>query len=46
MDIYTDYANWKFENYDFIHHWLNEKARPFPVFLRFWLSSIIFMNAI
>lgn len=26
MDIYTDYANWKFENYDFIHHLVERKS--------------------
>ena len=27
MDIYTDYANWKFENYDFIHTLLYNKSK-------------------
>ena len=26
MDIYTDYANWKFENHEFIHNLVERKS--------------------
>ncbi len=32
MDIYTDYANWKFENYDFIHQLIVNKSKTISRF--------------
>lgn len=32
MDIYTDYANWKFENYDFINKLVLEKSETISRF--------------
>ncbi|MDE7162347.1 MAG: hypothetical protein K2N65_06305 [Anaeroplasmataceae bacterium] len=32
MDIYTDYANWKFENHDFIFQLVNSKSKTIARF--------------
>lgn len=32
MDIYTDYANWKFENHDFIFHLVNTRSKTISRF--------------
>lgn len=32
MDIYTDYANWKFENYDFIYKLVRSKSKTISRF--------------
>ncbi len=32
MDIYTDYANWKFENYDFIHPLIAKRSKTISRF--------------
>ncbi len=32
MDIYTDYANWKFENYDFIHPLIVKRSKTISRF--------------
>lgn len=36
MDIYTDYANWKFENHEFIHELVQRKSKTIARF-----SSVI-----
>ena len=36
MDIYTDYANWKFENHDFIYQLVRSKSKTISRF-----SSVI-----